>query len=91
MLLLWVGDQSNVWAVPEGDLIHVLQEITKVVYPTFTGNLDDIGPSMPIFSVVSCFCFVDIVLTFCTGYSTPFRMAPLRCFHCHCPIGQSFR
>lgn len=90
-LLLWLGDQPNVWAVPEEDLIRALKEITKVVYPTFTGNLDDIGPSMPIFSVVSCFCFIDVVLTLCIGYPAPFRMAPLPCRHCYCHIELLFR
>ncbi|KAI6011395.1 hypothetical protein BKA83DRAFT_4131947 [Pisolithus microcarpus] len=51
-LLLWLRDQPNVWSVPEGDLVHALMEITKVVYPTFT-TLDDICLNMPIFSVAS--------------------------------------
>ncbi|KAI6017645.1 hypothetical protein PISMIDRAFT_123290, partial [Pisolithus microcarpus 441] len=50
-LLLWLGDQPNVWSVPEGDLVHALTEIAKVVYPTFT-TLDDIRPNMPVFSIV---------------------------------------
>ncbi|KAI6019110.1 hypothetical protein EDC04DRAFT_2607628 [Pisolithus marmoratus] len=45
-LLLWLGDQPNVWSVPKGDLVHALMEITKVMYPTFT-TLDDICPNMP--------------------------------------------
>jgi len=65
-LLLWLGDQPNVWAVPEDDLIHALREIIKVIYPTFT-NLDDVGPNTAIFSVVSCICFIDIALTSCIG------------------------
>lgn len=59
-LFLWLGDQANVWAVPEDDLIRALREITKVVYPTFT-NLDEIAPSMPIFSVVCHLYFIDTV------------------------------
>ncbi|KAI5981261.1 hypothetical protein EDD15DRAFT_2193745 [Pisolithus albus] len=51
-LLLWVGDQPNVWSVPEDNLVHALTEIAKVVYPTFS-TLDDIRPNMPIFAVAS--------------------------------------
>ncbi|KIK24089.1 hypothetical protein PISMIDRAFT_10498 [Pisolithus microcarpus 441] len=51
-LLLWLRDQPNIWSVPEGDLVHALTEIAKVVYLTFT-TLDDIHPNMPIFSVAS--------------------------------------
>ncbi|KAI6001201.1 hypothetical protein EDD15DRAFT_2158943, partial [Pisolithus albus] len=50
-LFLWVGDQPNVWSIPEDELVHALQEIIKVVYPTFTA-FDDVRPNMPIFSVV---------------------------------------
>jgi len=65
-LLIWLGDQPNVWAVPEDDLTHALREIIKVVYPTFT-NLDDIGPNMSIWSVVSRLCYMVTVLTSCIG------------------------
>ncbi|KAI5989302.1 hypothetical protein EDD15DRAFT_2147799, partial [Pisolithus albus] len=51
-LFLWVGDQPDVWSVPEDELARALREIIKVVYPTFT-TLDDICPTMPIFSVAS--------------------------------------
>ncbi|KIK13074.1 hypothetical protein PISMIDRAFT_119610, partial [Pisolithus microcarpus 441] len=60
-LLLWLRDQPNVWSVPEGDLVHALMEITKVVYPTFT-TLDDICLNMPIFSVVCCLFFCNTIL-----------------------------
>ncbi|KAI5992420.1 hypothetical protein EDD15DRAFT_2168172 [Pisolithus albus] len=51
-LLLWVGDQPNVWSIPEDNLVHALMEIAKVVYPTFS-TLDDIRPNTPIFAVAS--------------------------------------
>ena len=51
-LLLWLGDQPNIWSVPEGDLMHTLREIIKVIFPKFAG-LQDIRPNMPIFSLVS--------------------------------------
>ena len=51
-LLLWLGDQPNIWSVPEGGLIHALREIIKVIFPKFTG-LQDVCPNMPIFSLVS--------------------------------------
>ena len=88
-LLLWLGDQPNVWAVPEDNLIHALQEIIKVIYPTFT-DLDNIGPNMVIFSVISCFCFIDSVLTLCIGQSAPFRMVPLLWLLSHFLIGLFF-
>ena len=51
-LLLWLGDQPNVWSVPERDLIHALREIIKVIIPEFT-DLQDIRPNMPIFFLVT--------------------------------------
>ncbi|KAI6010092.1 hypothetical protein BKA83DRAFT_4132996 [Pisolithus microcarpus] len=30
-LLLWLGDQPNVWSVPEGDLVHTLMENAKAI------------------------------------------------------------
>ena len=51
-LLLWLGDQPNIWSVPEGDLMHALREIIKVIFLKFAG-LQDIHPNMPIFSFVS--------------------------------------
>ncbi|KAI5981798.1 hypothetical protein EDC04DRAFT_2617152 [Pisolithus marmoratus] len=40
-LLLWVGDQPDVWSIPKDDLVHASREIIKVIYPTFTA-LDDV-------------------------------------------------
>ncbi|KIM63521.1 hypothetical protein SCLCIDRAFT_24189 [Scleroderma citrinum Foug A] len=51
-LLLWLGDQPNIWSVPEGDLMHALREIIKVIFLKFTG-LQDIRPNMPIFSLAN--------------------------------------
>ncbi|KAI6019506.1 hypothetical protein BKA83DRAFT_19251 [Pisolithus microcarpus] len=51
-LLLWVGDQPNIWSIPEDNIVHALREIIKVVYPTFVA-LDDVCPNTPIFSVAS--------------------------------------
>ena len=51
-LLLWLGDQPNIWSVPERDLIHALQEIIKVIILEFT-DLQDIRPNMPIFFLVT--------------------------------------
>ncbi|KAI6018937.1 hypothetical protein BKA83DRAFT_4023517, partial [Pisolithus microcarpus] len=51
-LLLWVGDQPNIWSVPEDNIVHALREIIKVVYPTFVA-LDDVCPNTPIFSIAS--------------------------------------
>ncbi|KAI5988070.1 hypothetical protein EDD15DRAFT_2130408, partial [Pisolithus albus] len=51
-LLLWVGDQPNIWSIPEDNIVHALREIIKVVYPTFAA-LDDVRPNTPIFSVAS--------------------------------------
>ena len=31
-LLIWLGDQPNIWSVPEGDLMHALREIIKVIF-----------------------------------------------------------
>ena len=61
-LLLWLGDQPNVWSVPEEDLIHTLREITKVIFPKFT-DLQDIRPNMPIFSLVSRLALNITILT----------------------------
>ncbi|KAI6025254.1 hypothetical protein BKA83DRAFT_90223, partial [Pisolithus microcarpus] len=69
-LLLWIGDQPNVWSVPEDNLVHALTEIAKVVYPTFN-TLDDIRPNMPIFAVVRVLFLCDTVLMCCIGKSTP--------------------
>ncbi|KIK12002.1 hypothetical protein PISMIDRAFT_41825, partial [Pisolithus microcarpus 441] len=57
-LLLWVGDQPNIWSIPEDNIVHALREIIKVVYPTFMA-LDDICPNTPIFSVVCHFILCD--------------------------------
>ncbi|KAI6025196.1 hypothetical protein BKA83DRAFT_4491939 [Pisolithus microcarpus] len=51
-LLLWVGDQLNIWSIPEDNIVHALREIIKVMYPTFMA-LDDICPNTPIFSIAS--------------------------------------
>ncbi|KIM51510.1 hypothetical protein SCLCIDRAFT_44625, partial [Scleroderma citrinum Foug A] len=61
-LLLWLGDQPNVWSIPEEDLIHALREITKVIFPKFT-DLQDIHPNMPIFSLVSHLALDITILT----------------------------
>lgn len=35
-VILWYGDQENVWNVKEPDLEHALLHIISVVYPTFS-------------------------------------------------------
>ena len=61
-LLLWLGDQPNVWSVPERDLILALQEIIKVIIPEFT-DLQDIHPNMLIFCLVTLsFLILDITI-----------------------------
>ena len=61
-LLLWLGDQPNVWSVPERDLILALREIIKVIVPEFT-DLQDIRLNMPIFClVILSFLILDITI-----------------------------
>ena len=50
-LILWYGDEENVWSVDEEDLSHVLAAIIKTVYPTFN-KLDEIKHGLPIYSLV---------------------------------------
>ncbi|KAF8547222.1 hypothetical protein OG21DRAFT_1490408 [Imleria badia] len=50
-LILWYGDERNIWSVGEEDLSSVLARIIKVVYPTFN-KPDEINYGLPIYGLV---------------------------------------
>jgi len=50
-LILWYGDQDNVWSIQEADLSHVLVAIVQVVYPTYD-KINEIQYSNPLYSLV---------------------------------------
>ncbi|KAI6013026.1 hypothetical protein EDC04DRAFT_2904768 [Pisolithus marmoratus] len=49
-LLLWYGDETNVWSISEEDLTHTLKAIIWVVYPTFD-KFDEIHHRMAIYGL----------------------------------------
>lgn len=53
-LLLWCGDQANVWTISDSDLAHVLVAIIHHVYPSFNLTQSDVNHGSPIYKLV-CF------------------------------------
>ncbi|KAI6016537.1 hypothetical protein EDC04DRAFT_2945795 [Pisolithus marmoratus] len=49
-LLLWYGNEGNVWSISEEDIIHVLKAIIRVVYPMFD-RFDEIHHGMAIYGL----------------------------------------
>ncbi|KAH0834699.1 hypothetical protein J3R83DRAFT_10226 [Lanmaoa asiatica] len=50
-LLLWCGDQANVWTVADSDLTHVLIAIIRHVYPSFNLTHNDVKHGSVIYNL----------------------------------------
>ncbi|KIK17802.1 hypothetical protein PISMIDRAFT_14835 [Pisolithus microcarpus 441] len=50
-LLIWYGDEANIWSTSKEDLIHVLKAIIWVVYPMFD-KFDKIHHGMAIYKLI---------------------------------------
>lgn len=51
-LLLWCGDQTNIWTITDNDLTRVLATIIRHVYPSFDVRQSDITHGSAIYNLV---------------------------------------
>lgn len=92
-IVLWYGDQANVWSVKETDLERVLVAVIGVVYPSFD-DLDEMKQGGHIYELVrilSVICIVSVILmtwTY-TSWDRSGSSAPQSLAKCHWECGRA--